>query len=161
MIDAKKARKILQKASNLLLLLVLCSCDGTIFHKFHSLDDGWQREDTLVYMYDNGYANAGLCGAYVEVRTTAGYRYKNLLVRTECLALQDSSSIVDTVPLVIYDSNGVHMGATAGMLYQQKSEMRLLNLPVGDSVVIRLSHIMPADTLIGVTDVGIRLISLH
>ena len=161
MTDVRKARTILQRASSfLLLLLVLCSCDGTLFHSFRSVDGGWQRGNQLEYIYDGGYMDSSACGFYVEARTTANYLYKNLVVRAEFLNMRDSLLSVDTIPLVIYNDNGRRTGATAGMLYQQKSEFGVLKLPV-DTLVIRLSHIMPDDTLEGVADVGVRLTTLR
>ena len=74
--------------------------------------------------------------------------------------MRDSLLKVDTIPLVIYNDNGRRIGATAGILYQQKSELGILNLP-SDSLVIRLSHIMPAEILEGVADVGVRLTTLR
>ncbi|MBR2318839.1 MAG: hypothetical protein IKA52_04110 [Bacteroidaceae bacterium] len=140
---------------------MLCACDGTLFHSFRSLNGGWQRGNNLVYMYDGRYMSAGVYGMYLEARTIAGYRYKNLTVRAEYYNMRDSLLAVDTIPLVIYNENGSRAGATAGMLYQQSSDMRLVNLPAGDSVVISLSHLMPDETLKGVTDVGVRLVGLH
>ena len=162
MIDVKKARTILIGASSILLsFLLLCACDGTLFHSFHSVNEGWQRNCGLEYMYDGKHLGSGKCGMYLEARTMAKYRYKNLVVRAEYMNMRDSLLAVDTIPLAVYDDTGRRFGATAGILYQQKSDIRFLDLPAGDSVVIRLSHIMPDDTLEGVADIGVRLIGLH
>ena len=162
MIDVKKARTTLIGASSILLsFLLLCACDGTLFHSFHSVNEGWQRHNELEYIYDGRHLGSGKCGMYLEARTMAKYRYKNLVVRAEYMNTRDSLLVVDTIPLAVYDDSGRRSGATAGILYQQKSNMCFLDLPAGDSVVIRLSHIMPDETLEGVADVGVRLIGLH
>lgn len=97
---------------------------------------------------------------YLEARTTARYRYKNLVVRAEYRDVCDSLLYVDTIPLVIYSDDGRHVGASAGLLYQQRSEMRLLNFSAGDSLCVSLSHMMPDDILDGVTDVGVKIVAL-
>lgn len=162
MTGVRKARTILLRASSVLLsLFLLCACDSTLFHSFRSLDGGWQRGHVLEYVYDATYANVAACGMRVEARTTAGYRYKDLVVRAEYLDMRDSLMSVDTIPLVIYTGNGRRAGATAGMLYQQQSDISPLRLSGIDTVVIRLSHLMPDETLTGITDVGIKLVGWH
>lgn len=162
MTDVKKVRTTLLKASSAFLsFLLLCACDSTLFHSFKQLNGGWERGVVLEYKYAGSTVNRGGCGMFVETRTTAGYRYKNVVVRAECLDMRDSILSVDTVPIVVYKDNGRRAGATAGMLYQQESELAVMNLPACDSLVIRLSHIMPDDTLTGITDVGVRLVRLR
>ncbi len=98
---------------------------------------------------------------YVETRTTARYRYKNLVIYAECRDKSDSVLYSGTVPIVAYDSNGHRVGSTAGMLYQQKSDMILMNLPACDSLSIRLLHSMPENLVEGVEDVGVKLVRLN
>lgn len=66
----------------------------------------------------------------------------------------------DTIPIMVYNNNGHRIGATAGMLYQQASDIVSPNISFRDSVIIRLNHIMPENTLKGVHNVGIKLIRL-
>ena len=96
----------------------------------------------------------------VETRTTAAYRFKNVVVRAEYLNVCDSLLGSDTISISVFSDKGRRLGATAGMLYQHSSRMGHVDLPKGDSVVIRISHIMSDEILHGITDVGIKLVDL-
>lgn len=97
----------------------------------------------------------------VEARTDASYRYQNLVVRAEILNANDSLLLCDTLPIMVYGNDGRRIGATAGMLYQHESNIVVPDIFFGDSVIIRLCHIMPDDTLKGVHDVGLKLMRLN
>lgn len=159
MTDARKARKtILRTTNSLFLLVLLCSCGGACFHSFRSIDGGWHRDSAVVYMYDGHHR--GSCAMSVETRTTAAYRFKNVVVRAEYLNVCDSLLGSDTISIPVFSDKGRRLGATAGMLYQHSSRMGHVDFPKGDSVVIRISHIMSDEILHGVTDVGIKLVDL-
>ena len=156
-----KRRTILKRASStLLLLFLLCSCDGTLFHSFYSVNGEWKCDSVAEFTYCARYYPFATCGLRVEARTDAAYRYKNLVVRAEFLNTSDSLMMCDTIPIIVYNNNGHRIGATAGMLYQQASDIVSPNISFRDSVIIRLNHIMPENTLKGVHNIGIKLIRL-
>ena len=165
MVEKKKARTTNLKSSAVIFLMctafLLQSCDGTLFHSFKSVENmAWSRCDTLEFTYSNSWAGAAVvcAGMSIEVRHTASYRYKNLLVRAEVLNSCDSTIVVDTLSCVIYDDNGIRCGSTTGTMYQQSTEPSVLYLPQADTLRIRLSHIMDEERLQGVCDVGIKLV---
>jgi gliding motility-associated lipoprotein GldH len=160
MIDVK-TKTILQKASSILVMLFLiCACDGTLFHSFSSLDGVWERDSAVVFAYGNPYHSSDVCALQVEMRTDASYCYKNLVVRADIFNRSDSLLSSDTLAVPVYGNEGHRIGATAGMLYQQKSDARLQSISFRDSVTIRLYHLMPDTALKGVYDVGVRLVKL-
>ena len=67
----------------------------------------------------------------------------------------------DTIPITVYSKDGHRIGATAGILYQQKSEIVSPSIDFNDSVNIYLRHLMPDETLKGVHNIGIRLTRLN
>ena len=165
MVGKRKARTTSLKSSIAALLLgaafLLQSCDGTLFHSFKSVGNmEWSRCDTLEFTYSNSRAGAAVvcAGMSIEVRHTASYRFKNLLVRAEVLNSCDSTIVVDTLSCVIYDDNGIRCGSTTGTMYQQSSEPSVFHFPQADTLKIRLSHIMDEERLQGVCDVGIKLV---
>ena len=161
MTDAR-IRTILKRASSFLLsLLLLCSCDGTLFHSFSSVGGEWHRYSAVEFVYAGQLSSSVVCGMQVEARTDASYRYKNLVVRVDYLTMSDSLLVCDTLPVFIYGDDGHRIGATAGMLYQQESNVVLPDVAFSDSVVIRLHHLMPDEALKGVHDIGLKLKSLN
>lgn len=157
--DARKARAILLRASSALIVLMLCSCDGTLFHSYRQVDEGWLRDSALLFTYVGDGSAVSVGGMFLETRTDASYRYKNLAVRAEYLNAGDSLLAADTVHVKVYGDDGQRKGYTAGMVYQNSSEMSVINILSGDSISIRISHIMPDDTLHGVFDVGVKLVA--
>ena len=154
-----KTRTTLKKASSIIaLLFLLCACDGTLFHSFYSFDGVWERDSTAVFAYGDRYTSSDFCDMQIEARTDASYRYKNLVVRADFFNQSDSLLSSDTLVVPVYGNDGRRIGATAGMLYQQKSVAVPQSISFRDSVTMRLSHLMPDNALEGVYDVGIRLV---
>jgi gliding motility-associated lipoprotein GldH len=102
----------------------------------------------------------GKCGVKVEARTDVAYRYKNLVVRAEFLSMGDSLIAVDTFALAVYGDEGLRVGSTAGMLYQESSDISLPDISSRDSLIIRLYHLMPDEQLEGVHDIGVKLVNI-
>lgn len=152
---------LLKASSAFFLLFALCSCDGTVMHTFgSSVGNAWLRNDTVMYIYDGSDHSSGELELSVEAITLASYRYKNLILQAECRNSRDSLLSTDTFAIEVFDDEGWRNGATVGLLYQLKSAARPVSFPAGDSIRIFLNHIMPTDTLVGVTDIGVRLKSL-
>lgn len=159
----RKERAVRQKASKLLLLLLfmLTACDNTLFHKFVSLESGvWNSTDTLAYCFEGVPARRGE-GCYsirMEVRTTADYSYRNVVMRVEAFALGDTlPQVADTLMCEVYDNSGRRNGSTAGILYQTESETTALPSLIGDTLLFKVTHIMADSALNGISDVGLKL----
>ena len=162
MTDARKTRTILRRASSaLLLLLMLCACDGTLFHTFFSIGGEWISGSAVEFVCGGEMSPYTVCGLQVEARTDASYRYKNLVVQADYFNSCDSLLACDTITIVIYDDDGRRIGATAGVLYQQESDVVMPKISFSDSVIVRLNHLMPDDNLRGVHDIGIRLMNAN
>lgn len=161
-----ESARMLQKASKTVLLLVtalLCSCGEVLFHEFHSVEGRkWSRNDVLSYCYDGSLTPTDNTGYLlsVEARTDVSYSYKNLVVRVETFDGEGGELLsADTLCCSVYADDGRREGSTAGALYQVGSEEAFIVKGTCDTVVMRLSHIMEAEELCGVSDVGIRLCS--
>ena len=101
-----KTKTILQKPINILaLLLLLCACDGTLFHSFSSLDGVWERDSAVVFAYGNPYHSSDVCALQVEMRTDASYCYKNLVVRADIFNRSDSLLSSDTLAVPVYGND--------------------------------------------------------
>lgn len=145
----------------LLLVMLFAACDSTVFHRYASFESRiWNRADTLCYRFDNSSSmrNGHMYSICIEARTTAGYKYRNMVVRVEAFASGDTlPQAVDTLLCEVYDGGGRRKGSTAGLLYQVESEVKPLPELVGDTLTFKVSHIMEEDTLDGIADVGLKL----
>ena len=143
------------KASSLILLLLLCACDNTLYHKFHNIEDGWSSSDTLTYTICDPLAGSHICDAYIELRTTADYPYRKLWLRAERENAHGSMRATDTICCEIFDSTGIHNGSTAGLLYQTRHRLPQIELNPTDTVTIEITHIMDGNVS-GVRSVGVK-----
>lgn len=144
-----------------LFTLSLASCSGTLFHEYRALDDTcWSRSDTLMFIYDRSH-ESGVAGYELtfEARVDASYAYKNIVASVLVNGKQETEIFADTLVCEVYDGNGNPNGATAGILYQVSSEPIYIDAIEGDTLFMRVSHIMDNDELGGVYDVGLRLYS--
>lgn len=163
----QRERKVAMPKIKLLLLLavlVLVSCDGTVYHSFKHVDSkAWSPNDTLSFVYegaDNKYDAESFLKMTAQVRYKSDYKYQNLLMRVETLDFKDSTLLsIDTLCCRIYDDSGRHIGSTAGVLYQNNSSDVIVNVSPADTLLLRLSHIMSDSVLGGICDVGIQLTS--
>lgn len=144
-----------------LFTLSLASCSGTLFHEYRAIDDTcWSRSDTLMFIYDRSH-ESGVAGYELtfEARVDASYAYKNIVVGVLVNGKQEMEIFADTLVCEVYDGNGNPNGATAGILYQVSSEPIYIDAIEGDTLFMRVSHIMDNDELGGVYDVGLRICS--
>lgn len=151
-----------------LFTLSLASCSGTLFHEYRAIDDTcWSRSDTLMFIYDRSH-ESGVAGYELtfEARVDASYAYKNIVAGVQVNGKlkaengkQEMEIFADTLVCEVYDGNGNPNGATAGILYQVSSEPIYIDAIEGDTLFMRVSHIMDNDELGGVYDVGLRICS--
>ena len=94
----------------------------------------------------------------MQLRYGADYGYKNLCVRVESWSLCDSIMLsVDTLYCPIYDDKGRRVGSTVGAMYQSGSETMPLTALCTDTLLFKVSHIMDANPLQDIFDIGVRL----
>lgn len=112
-------------------------------------EDGWRYADTLVYDIDS----TATSDVAVVVRHTANYEYSNLWLELSYPTPADSLR-ADTFNLVLADDFGRWRGHGIGVGLQYADTL-LRGVHLQDSTTLRLRHIMRADTLPGIEQVGI------
>ncbi|MBO5865282.1 MAG: hypothetical protein J6Q73_04445 [Bacteroidaceae bacterium] len=144
-----------------LVLLLLVSCDGTVYHRFAQIDgSGWAANDTLTFVYEGGerISSGSEMELVVQVRYGAEYEYKDLCVRVESLGTDTALLSVDTLCCRMYDDRGSRLGSTAGTMYQNESNTVSIPALCTDTVILKVSHLMGNNRLQNVYDVGVRLV---
>lgn len=154
-----RARLKASKAFLLLSCLLCLSCEGVIFHDFCPVgSEGWNRNDTLEFVFEKSIAEDTQAMLSLETRTKAIYPYKDIVVALEVVDTAGAVFRKDTLSCAVYDDTGRRTGSTAGIIYQQSCEPVEVSLPYYKSV-LRITHLMPDTVLCGVTDVGIRIVA--
>ena len=153
-------RRVSLKVNKILLvfsLLFYCSCEGLLFHDFCTIGtDGWGRGDTLEFVYEKGFVKDTSVLFSVDTRTVASYPYKDIVVFVEALDSMGMSFYQDTAVCAVYDTDGHRIGHTAGIVYQQSSNLVALSLPY-QKTRFRLTHLMADSCLHDIYDVGVRI----
>lgn len=154
---ARRTRTKVNKILPVLSLLLLCSCEGVLFHEFRPAGkSGWNRFDTLEFVYDKSLVKDTAVLISVDTRTAASYPYKDIIVAIEVLDTTGAVFSKDTLSCPVYYDDGRRRGHTAGILYQQSGEPAEIDLPHQKNM-LHVTHLM-ADTLLkGVYDIGIKI----
>lgn len=158
-----RKKAVLPRLKQLLLaVLLLASCDGTVYHQFREVDgDGWNVTDTLQFHYEGSGRSTKAVQMAVQVRYGSAYKYKDLYLRVETLLADSALLSVDTLCCPIYDDNGRRLGSTAGSIYQNESQNVLLDASCADTLLLKVSHIMADESLQDVFDVGVELTGVN
>lgn len=154
-----RRRVVLPRLKQLLLaVLLLVSCDGTVYHQFREVDgDGWNVTDTLQFHYEGSGRSTKAVQMAVQVRYGSAYKYKDMCLHVETLSADSALLSVDTLCCRIYDDDGNRLGSTAGSIYQNESQKVLLNASCADTLLFKVSHIMADESLQNIFDVGVKL----
>ena len=164
MVGRRREKAILPRLRLLLLAVVLlASCDGTVYHRFEPVDsDGWAVGDTLLFMYDGGasVSTDAAVAVAVQLRYAATYKYKDVAVRVETSKPGGEVLSVDTLCCAIYGNDGRRLGSTAGTMYQRGSDAVVVPAVCTDTLFMKVSHIMDEVLLPGIFDVGIKLVNV-
>lgn len=144
----------------LLALLLLVSCDGTVYHHFEPVEaSGWAADDTLTFVYSGAdlASRSTAMEMALQVRYGAGYEYKDLRVRVETLRADTSLLSVDTLCCRMYDDRGRRLGSTAGTMYQNGSNTVSVAALCCDTVILKVTHLMGSDYVRNIFDIGVKL----
>jgi len=135
------------------MLTAACGSENETSKYWNLGGDGWRYADTLVYDVDTT-ATADIA---VVVRHATNYEYSNLWLELSYSTLDDSAR-TDTFNVILADDFGRWHGHGIGV-GMQYADTLLRGVHLQDSTSLRLRHIMRADTLPGIEQVGIVLIS--
>lgn len=130
-----------------------CSPTPEAFSKYDTLDNAeWPYEDTLVFIPTIApYAEGELS---VGIRHNGSYPYRNLWLEITTPVGSDSITMRDTVAIELADRYGLWRGTGLGALRQLRVPVRQ-NVRVDSGSHILVRHIMRADTLRDIEQVGI------
>lgn len=151
------------KRHNTLLLITLAlaatllSCERkTLYSHFTDIDlDGWTKSDTVTFCVTDipqtGFHDETLC-----LRTTAEYPFQSLTLVVQQSRRADDEGRTDTLSLRLVDSRGNPTGDGVS-LSQHRFPLRNISLETGDTLRLRVWHIMKRETLPGVVNVGLTV----
>ena len=137
------------------MLLTACTGEVAYHHYEHVAEEGWDKEDTLILKTDTLYETATY-SVEVNLRTTAEYPYKQLMLMVEEKLLPNKAKRVFPVTFQIASDEGERNGEKL-LYYELEKQLAMQQLSQGDSLQFRIYHKMRRQTLPGIKDVGIKI----
>ena len=141
------------------LLFLLTACQGNIiYHSYQPINqEGWYRNDTLIFYLDSCLTNNTPKELQVGIRHTDSYSYKDIWIGL--LPINKDSVCIgktDSIHLYLTNPNGAWKGTGIGesKLFTHTSSY----LPETDSIFgFKIIHLMQDTPLRSISNVGIRL----
>ena len=137
------------------MLFTACTGGVAYHHYEHVAEEGWDKEDTLILKTDTLYETATY-SVEVNLRTTAEYPYKQLMLMVEEKLLPNKAKRVFPVTFQIASDEGERNGEKL-LYYELEKQLAMQQLSQGDSLQFRIYHKMRRQTLPGIKDVGIKI----
>lgn len=137
--------------------LMAASCvDRGSFSDFHTLpDSGWAYGDTVAFTVSRADSVAP-AAVKVAVRNNNDFPYSNLWLEVSCRNATGATVSRDTVNLRLADPYGRWTGKGFGASYQTEATVRpRAVIENGSRITVR--HVMRADTVAGIEQLGITL----
>ncbi len=133
----------------------MASCRGRVVYDAyaHTPTTGWEKNDSLVFSVPP-VATAGTYRMSIGLRINDLYPFTALSLELRQTA--GSHTYTDTLHCALADDGGKLVGRGVGYL-QYMFRLRELELDEGDTVHVRLRHIMKREILPGVADVGVKI----
>ena len=136
---------------------VVSACGGgTVYDKFVSMpSDGLEKNDTAVFDVPP-VASSGRYIREIGLRIAAAYPFTSLSLEV-CQTVEPGHRVsVDTLDCRLYDDDGNVLGHGISV-YQYGFELPDIDLQKGDSLHVRVRHVMKREILPGITDIGFSL----
>lgn len=138
-----------------------CGLDGTNFSRYHALPaEGWRYGDTLAYCVriadTSGYGEAPDSVDTGELRVALRHdgSYPYSAVALEVTYPERGRLRRDTIRMQLADSFGRWTGQGFGDSYQTEAVVTP-SLTLADSSMVTVRHVVRADTLPGISQVGL------
>lgn len=141
---------------------LLCACQKTdSIHQYKSTDtQGWNAEDTIVFSIPS-LSDSCQHRLSIETRLTKQYEYSNLWLVVEQSYSNDSTTyrtITDTITLDVATKDGLFTGKGRDLLEYAKDIKIIKPRNEVTKGEIRIHHIMDERSIVGVHDIGIKLL---
>jgi len=141
-------------------LMAACS-SNVVFQDSKQLPSyGWDKDSVVVFNY-TATDTLGTYDIVIDIRNAGNYRYQNFWLFVKSTS-PDLIEFRDTLECVLADNHGRWIGKGGGSLYQLPvSFLQQVKFPKLGDYRFELIQGMREDTLIGIHDIGLRIIHHH
>lgn len=139
------------------MLLSFSSCDnGVVYDTYnHTQIEGWEKNDTLVFDVPR-LVSSGRYRMEVGLRTNGTFPFTGLSVVVEQTVIPGYKTFTDTLRCRLTDEKGNVLGRGVSC-FQYNFILSDVDLAKGDSLHVRVRHIMKREILPGISEVGLKV----
>ncbi len=139
------------------LTMALTACDKAVVHdEFKPTPiEGWEKNDTMVYAVKR-LARGGVYRQEVGLRITREFPFTGVSLLVERIVEPGHKVFADTLNCRLYDEEGNVKGRGVS-LFQYNFILSDVEMQKGDSLNVRIRHLMKREILPGISDIGFRL----
>lgn len=140
------------------ILAVLSSCDNKVVYDTynHTPIEGWEKNDTLFFDVPC-MRSSGRYRLEVGMRTNGSFPFTGLSIVVEQTVIPGYKTFTDTLKCRLSDDKGNFLGQGISC-FQYNFILSDINLHEGDSLHVRVRHIMKREILPGISDIGLKVI---
>ena len=136
--------------------MVAACGDGTVYSKFVPAPvDGLEKNDTVSFSVPP-VASYGSYRQEIGLRITSDYPFKSLCLEVKQTVEPGHRVSTDTLVCRLYDDDGNLLGHGVSM-FQYGFALPDIGLRKGDSLHVRVRHVMKREILPGITDIGFSM----
>lgn len=151
----RRTLNILSVTAAVALMVAACG-DGTVYSKFVPAPvDGLEKNDTVSFSVPP-VASYGSYRQEIGLRITSDYPFKSLCLEVKQTVEPGHRVSTDTLVCRLYDDDGNLLGHGVSM-FQYGFALPDIGLRKGDSLHVRVRHVMKREILPGITDIGFSM----
>lgn len=137
--------------------VALSACDNDVVYDGFkpTPKEGWEKNDTMIYAVKR-IARGGVYRQEVGVRITREFPFTGVSLLVERTVEPGHTVTVDTLNCRLYDVKGNIKGHGISH-FQYDFLLSDVEMRKGDSLTVRIRHLMKREILPGITDIGFRL----
>lgn len=135
-----------------------CGSDNVVYQKYKSFDSSvWPKDTMAVFSFDSEDTSA-VYDVLVDIRNTDDYPYENFWLFANFVSPK-GDIFSDTLNCKLADDNGRPVGSGIGSVHNSSFVfLQNISFPRNGRYRFQLIHGMRVDSLVGISDIGIRIV---
>lgn len=139
----------------LVVTTVACRWNDTVYHSSRSCGNEWCRDSVLTY----DLPTLGPIRSEIELRYDKRFPYRKVWLKVEHNLNFPTVRETDTIGVELYDKSGNPLGKGMAGIYQISVPFITFSGRGGYKRGMSISHCMSDDYLVGISDIGVRIMA--
>lgn len=137
----------------LVVTIVACRWNDTVYHSSRSCGNEWSRDSVLTF----DLPALGSFRSEIELRYDKRFPYRKVWLKVEHNLTDSALWETDTIGVELYNESGNPLGKGMAGIYQISVPFMTIPGRGGYKRGMSISHCMSDDYLVGISDIGVRM----